>query len=170
MNWCIASGINVNYFLLQRSVDGKNFYDEAMVFPQAKNGSNKSFSYDDDINNMTSELVYYRLNAIDIKGHSKYSEVVVIRIEKDMQLAKMLVYPTPATKKVNIEIPESWQGRKISYSVYNLNGEAIKAFTNTKAGPTESFDLAGYSVGTYTVKINSGVNSSVIQFIKMNLK
>ena len=164
LNWSTSSDLNVNYFLLERSTDGKNFDNEAMVFPDQNGNSNKSYSYDDDINNMNSELVYYRLNMIDAKGHSKYSEVIAIKIERDMQQAKMIVYPS--ANEVRIAIPESWQGRKVSFSVYNLNGEVVRAFTDTEAGQTESFDIAAVSAGIYIIKANCGVNSSVIQFIK----
>ena len=158
--------MNVNYFLLERSTDGKNFDNEAMVFPDQNGNSNKSYSYDDDINNMNSELVYYRLNMIDAKGHSKYSEVVVVRIERDMQQAKMIVYPSANRGSRITQFRRSWQGRKVSYSVYNVNGEVVRAFTNTEAGQTESFDIAAVSAGIYIIKANCGVNSSLIQFIK----
>jgi len=167
LNWSTSLDKNLNYFILQRSTDGKNFYNEAMIYPQEGNsGSSKSYSYDDDINDMNSELVYYRLCMLDAKGYSKYSEVVVVGIERNVQQAKMIVYPNSSANEVHIAIPESWQGRKVSYSVYGLNGKIVKAFTNIQAGQTESFDITGTSEGIYIIKVNSGVNSTVIQFIK----
>ena len=168
LNWTTSSEMNASHFVVQRSTDGKNFDDEGMVFSQEGNSNlDRLYSFNDDVSGLNTGIIYYRLNMVDIDGHSKYSEIVVVRVSSDQQDTKMIVFPNPATSIVNITIPQSWQNMQVSYNIYNLNGNLIKSFLKSNAGQTETFSIAGYALGNYIVKVSNGNNTSVTQFVKI---
>ena len=153
LNWTTSSEMNASHFVVQRSTDGKNFDDQGIVFSQEGNSnSDRLYSFTDDISALNAGIVYYRLNMIDIDGNSKYSTIVVVRVASDREDTKLIVYPNPATSAVNITIPQSWQNKEVSYSIYNLNGNLVKSFTSSNAGQTQTLNIAGFAMGNYISK------------------
>jgi uncharacterized repeat protein (TIGR03803 family) len=88
LSWTIENEQNLNYFVLQRSVDGQYFSDVS----QLKNTGNSAYKYDDVVSD-TINVYYYRLKIVDIDGHFKYSDVIKLTLPVTGFLA--LVNPNP---------------------------------------------------------------------------
>ena len=74
--------MNVSHFVVQRSEDGDNYEDAAVIFvPEWNTPSIKRYSYTDKMNSFSQDLLYYRLKIVDVSGRYQYSDVAVVPIE-----------------------------------------------------------------------------------------
>ena len=107
MNWNTYNEVNVNNFLIERSVDGRNF---ASVGTEAAKNSvgNNSYSYTDI--KPLSGVSYYRLKIIDKDASYKYSQVVVINNKASINVE---VFPNPVVNSVTISHPKAIAGAVI---------------------------------------------------------
>ena len=167
LDWATSAETNASHFVVQRSVDGSNFTDQAIVFTEEGNSNtDRQYSYADNISSVNSSLVYYRLKMVDKDDKYKYSAVVIVRIGTEEQVA-LLAYPNPAVNQVSVTIPNDWQNKTIAYSIYNLNGILVKQKVSSNAGQTETFNIADQPAGLYIIKVANGNNTAVKQIIKV---
>jgi len=169
LNWATNSELNASHFVVQRSTDGNNYDDVATVFSQEGNSNSlRQYSYSDDISNVNSLLVYYRLKVVNIDGVYQYTDVDLIRLSKQDEQSSILVYPNPAQSQLRITIPDSWQGKSISYNVYNVHGSLLKQKTTINSGQTELLNISDLPVGIYIIKAANGNQTSVQRIVKLN--
>ncbi len=169
LNWSTSSEINASRFVVERSIDGSNYADIAMVFSQEGNSNSlRQYSYADDISSVNSSLVFYRLRIVDIDGNYKYSDIELIKLGNRKQQSSIIVYPNPAQSELRITIPQNWQGKMISYNVYNLDGNLLKQKTASNAGQTELINISDLPVGIYVVKAANGNETSTQRIVKLS--
>jgi hypothetical protein len=167
LDWITSSEKEASHFVVQRSVDGNDFDDEAVIFTEEGNTNLKrEYNYADNISSVNSSLVYYRLKMVDMDGKYNYSEVEVIRLGKQQYQTTLLTYPNPAISQVRVTIPADWQNKTIAYSIYNLGGSLIKEKVNNNAGQTETFNISDLPVGLYIVKAVNGNETTAQKFLK----
>jgi hypothetical protein len=167
LNWTTTSEVNASHFTIERSTDAVNFNDIAMVMTQEGNSAAlRDYSYPDNISSVNADIIYYRLKMVDMDGTFSYSSIAVIRAEKG-ENDKVITYPNPASSELRITIPDSWQNKAVSYTIYNMNGSPVKGTVNSSAGQTEILNVSDVPAGTYVVKTTSGENSSAQKFIKI---
>ena len=92
LKWPTPAEVNVSQFVIQRSEDGVNYFDAAMIFAPEGNVNNiKRFSYADKIKSFDSETIYYRIKIVDVNGKCTYSDVAIIQLEiRDNQFASLI--------------------------------------------------------------------------------
>jgi hypothetical protein len=87
LNWATASEINTSHFIIQRSIDGKEFNDAALLFTQEGDRSTQmEYNYADNANSIKSDIIYYRLKMVELDGKYSYSNPVIVHLEKTREL------------------------------------------------------------------------------------
>lgn len=167
LTWNTTNEKNFNHFLLERSVDGKEFKSTAMVFADDNGQSNKEYAFKDALNNITKGIVYYRLKMVDIDGQFKYSSTRVIRLDEQTNQSSIAAYPNPAKNDLRITVPNSWQDQKVVFDLYNVNGQVVKHIVNSRAGQTENLNVADIAEGLYIVKVTKGEETAVQRIVKV---
>ena len=76
IKWSCATEINNNYFILERSLDGINFYDLIKLNGAGNSVNTTNYSYNDFTFEHT--INYYRLKQVDFNGEFKYFNIVSI--------------------------------------------------------------------------------------------
>ena len=56
LKWETATEINVSHFIIEKSIDGKNFSDAGMVFAYGNTTSKSNYVFADNISNMQSSV------------------------------------------------------------------------------------------------------------------
>jgi hypothetical protein len=85
---------------LQRSIDGVNFNTvPANILANSTGG----FSTQDDIRNIKTPFIFYRLIIRDASGKVLYSNA--LRLQNDWQSEGVVLFPNPATDKVQLLLP-----------------------------------------------------------------
>ncbi len=154
LKWTTATEINVSHFTVERSTDGTNFNDAGMVFAYGNTNTNSNYVLSDNISNLQSSIIYYRLRSVDIDGKSEYSDTRIIRINKQTENKVTLVtYPNPVTNELRITIPANWQNKKVVYEVFNANGQTARKIEATASSQTETVNVSNLNSGLYIVKV-----------------
>jgi len=155
LNWVTGHELDLNYFVIERSTNGKDFSQVAIVFAADNSNITKKYSYNDAIDNSARGIVYYRLKLIDTKSRFQYSAVRIIKMEEGNGGATeklVQAYPNPVVNELRITVPESWQNKQVNYEVYNANGNLVKRLATANANQTETMSVRELGAGTYIVK------------------
>ena len=146
IKWTTASEMNVSHFEIEKSFDGKNFNEAGMVFAYGNTNEEKKYSFSDNLSSTQSNVIYYRLRSVDIDGKSQYSETRIIRIAKQTENAiTVLTYPNPVSNELRVTIPNNWQNKKVTYEVFNGNGQVSKKSETSNSSQTENLNVSSFS-------------------------
>ncbi|HUR09757.1 MAG TPA: T9SS type A sorting domain-containing protein [Flavitalea sp.] len=163
LNWEVSEQNNISHYVVERSLDGNDYVEAGIVFANEE-GLNK-YNYTDVINIKKKGMLYYRLKAVSNIGNHMFSSTRLIRLEEEVSLT-IKTYPNPFTKELRVSVPQTWQDRKISFELYNMNGQLVKQLNSNKASQTEVINVDELGNGLYTMKVTSVAGVVSQQIIK----
>jgi len=166
LKWTTTTERNASHFIIERSFDGLEYSDIAMIFAAGNSDINVNYSYTDKVSAGNSGTIYYRLKMVDMDARYKTSDIRIVRIGKSAEGAKILAYPNPVVNDVRVTIPQSWQGKTISYQLSNANGQLIKSYTVQYAGQTEVISMLQVPAGLYIMRVTNGNETAVQSVVK----
>lgn len=156
---------NVSHYVVQQSIDGRNFSDIAIVFAN-NNSSASTYRYKDANPSSATGSLFYRLLTLDKgKEGGSYSETRVIKLGVDAAI-KLTTYPNPVTDQVRITLPASWQGKPVTIQLYNANGNLMQAMQSGSASQTETMQLGKVPKGVYLLKAMANGEVAQQQLVK----
>jgi|SRR5271154_1509713 len=163
-----GSEINISHFMIQRSFDGINFDDAALIFSEEENANYipRYYFYNDNQNIKNSGSLHYRIKMVDLKGNYKYSDTITVKSESEN--SNIVLYTNPKQSELRITIPQSWQGKTVYYDIYNDHQGLIKEKVSTNAIQTETLKITDLPVGRYTIKAVNGNYSSEQRIVKLS--
>ncbi|MFA6058270.1 MAG: T9SS type A sorting domain-containing protein [Taibaiella sp.] len=150
LNWTTRAEMNVDYFAVERSADGRTWGKIGKV--QANGTDTKlisAYSFHDKEPLKGHNL--YRLKMTDRDGTYTYSPV---RSIGNTLPESTKIYPNPATNIVNIETAE---GSRIA--VYNMMGQCMNVPAKSN-GSLSTLDVSALSVGQYIIRVIDNVSNS----------
>jgi Secretion system C-terminal sorting domain len=155
LKWATATEMNVSHFTIERSLDGTNFSDAGMIFAYGNTTVKSEYAFADNISNIQSSVIYYRLRSEDIDGKTQFSEIRIIRNSKQTNNSiAIATYPNPVTNELRITIPTNWQNKKLVYEVITLNGQTIKRHEAANSSQTETMNVSSLSSGMYMIRVS----------------
>jgi len=166
LKWTTVDERNVSHFEIEKSTDGVNYSQEGLVFAYGNTTEKKNYSFSDDIANVQSNIVYYRLRSLDIDGKSQLSQIRVIRISKQNAEISLITYPNPTSSELRVTVPAVWQNKEVAIEVYNTNGQRVKAVRTASMSQTETISVRELSNGIYIIKASCGSEAAQQKFIK----
>jgi hypothetical protein len=167
LTWRTVSETNVSHFEIEKSHDGRNFNEAGIVFARGNEADITTYSFSDLIDTDNDKVIYYRLRSVDIDGKSQYSEIRIIRINKQAESTiKILSYPNPVTNELRISIPNNWQSKKIVYELFDTNGQAAKRIETASSSQTETVNTSTLAPGAYIVRVSCDGHTAQQKIIK----
>ena len=82
LKWSTEAETDLSHFIVERSVDGVNFSDAALVFAYGNTTAKSDYAFADNISRLLSGAVYYRIISISTDGKNLSSEVRIIKTNK----------------------------------------------------------------------------------------
>ena len=82
LKWSTETENNLSHIMVEKSTDGKNFKDAALVFTYGNTTAKSDYSFADKITKVKSATIYYRLRTVAVDGTSQYSETCFVTISK----------------------------------------------------------------------------------------
>jgi hypothetical protein len=153
LKWVTSTEINTSHFVIEKSLDGINFSDAGTVFAFGNSTDEKNYSFTDNINVSQASVIYYRLRTVDVDGKSGYSATRIIRIGKQTgQTISILTYPNPVSNELRITLPDNWQNKKVTFEIFNANGQVSKRTESANSGQTETLNVSNLVRGFYFVR------------------
>lgn len=154
LKWTTASEKNNDYFEVEQSEDGKNFYPAQVVKGHGNSRSYNYYQYSDD-SPFKSQVKYYRLKQVDFDGSYNFSSVIPVTcLEKDVSL---VILPQLISKEnAQFTLTYSGLGEKGNLEIYNSLGQVVYSrlliFENT--GSLTVFPTKLAASGSYYVRVN----------------
>lgn len=153
------------YYELQRSTDGTRFVTIATVTGKGKEGT-QDYTETDDLFLLNVRQVYYRIRMVEVNGHARYSQQILL---------------TPATRGSNLKAwPVPFQGQlqvayqsetneTVSARVTAANGAVVKQFRLTARQGNNQWQLQQLNQlpsGNYILTIEAGGKMSHLPVMK----
>jgi len=124
--WSTSMEYNSKSFDIERSSDGVKFKTVASKSASGNSTSKINYFINDDIADVTSPIVYYRLKQIDVDGKIAFSKIVPLKLKKG--LGNFTVSPNPFINNININI--EWDKNETTVvKVYNVTGAEVVSKT-----------------------------------------
>jgi hypothetical protein len=166
IDWSTSEEINCKKYEVQRSADGINFITIASVPGSGNSDIAHSYTTTDNIQDVSMQVIYYRLAEIDIDGQINYSKTVAVKLEGNTD--NFQVSPNPFSNYIQLNL----QNRKNEIAIvkiYDAVGRVLitKQIQLVNGSNFVSLDgLSKLSSGTYVIQLNSSEGSMVKKIIK----
>ncbi|MFN3405342.1 MAG: T9SS type A sorting domain-containing protein [Cytophagaceae bacterium] len=158
--WSTAWEKDNRNFIVERSFDGKNYYQIGLV--QGKGNSQSVSQYDFTDHNVPSVQAYYRLTQVDYNGTRTYSNIIIVTFELTVNAE---IYPNPFSDQIYIKlvIPD---GEEVSISVFSVEG--VEIFSSGKLSTSQILNFGSeFPVGIYFLHLSSKDNTRIYKVHKM---
>ncbi len=136
--WTTTDEINASYFEVERSTDATNFIGVAQVNASESLSPVHTYAVNDQLYNISGNIVYYRLRIVDKDGKYSYSKVVPVKL--DTPESSLSVYPNPVD----------------SYTILNMVSD------KSATGILRLIDNSGKQILTKSFTVSTGNNSVMV--------
>jgi hypothetical protein len=155
INWGIEQEMEINYYEIERSMDGRNFNPIQRVNPIMNNGLFANYQNIDSIE--FKQDLFYRIKAFKTNGGILYSAVG--RVKGTPSVTKIQIFPNPVVQRklflttIGL-IPGTYQSE-----IYAINGQLLfkKELKLENKDQTIQIDLPKYiASGNYIFRLKTG--------------
>lgn len=155
LNWITDSEINNDFFTIERSSDGKAFFE----IHRKKGAGNSStrFYYSSFDERPLSGTSYYRLKQTDFDGKYTYSNIESVYFDESLNIDGLKVYPNPTKgNDVNIELSSEMIQNAV-FVLRNSVGQELTTHTfEVVKGPNRfTLNYSMFSEGLYFLEIRT---------------
>ena len=153
LKWTIIAEKEIDRFEVERSTDNNNYIKTATITEPVSLFVQQSFSAFDDVSNVNSDIIYYRLKVIGKAGEIKYSNVLVVR--KNRTQNEISVTPNPADNTITVTFYAEKNTEAVIW-LFDNAGKLVKQHRQQVWKGYNSIqltDLHKYSNGMYILKI-----------------
>jgi hypothetical protein len=168
LRWQTASETDNDYFIIERSADGRLFESIGKVEGNGTTNRTSSYQYlDKDIAN-SGNVFYYRLQQVDKDGTVDYSSVVSVAFENNEADFTALVLPNPASKETFVLLQGVDNG-KITVEVFDIHGKLLSTQSENISNSGKTIQLQNVEIlekGMYFVHVNTNGQSRVVKLLK----
>ncbi len=161
ISWTASENESGDFFVIEKSVDGKNFTAIAKVETNDFKGASTYSAVD----NASTGTTYYRLKTVNRDNSVSYSKVVIVK--GDDASVNVKVLNNPATANLNVSYKSSNQANT-TIKVFSMSGAQVyQSNINASAGTNNiSIPVNQLQNGSYVLVIDSIQGKKSIQFVK----
>ena len=160
LTWTTASEENNDYFIIEKSFDGKKYEKVGIVNGNGNSSSKIDYEFkDSDINHKTT---YYKLFQVDFNGDKKYLGVIVLTREFN----DIAIYPNPAKDQLNFKF-DKIDKQQYSIEYIDVTGRVVEEtlmLNNSNVVKSKIFE--SLNKGYYIVRITDQ-NGNVVKTSKL---
>lgn len=167
LSWETASEFNNNRFVIERSIDGRNFDEIGSVPSYNPNSSSLlQYSFIDKHLPFAPEL-YYRLRQVDIDGKYEFSPVLILKTPTE-NVRSLIVMPNPFHSRINVSVASA-DNSNATLVLTDINGIVLVRRKVSLMRGSNAFDLnetAQLSKGIYLLQCISASGLQTVKLIK----
>lgn len=152
LNWQTALEENADKFIVQRSLDGNTFEN---IFTLRAKGRAGFYSQTDNLDNLNSKTIFYRLLMLDKDGKAKMSNVVSIKIS---HANSFVIYPNPSKDDISISRLQTTK-----QTVQIISSVGIVVMEKIIVGTNSIINISALSKGVYMLKFVGGDSQIIIK-------
>ena len=166
LTWTTVSEHNNDYFTLERSRNGIDFEEIAII--DGAGNSTTHLNYQEFDYNPYQGINYYRLKQTDFDGQYSYSQTIALNRSLDQTILSEL-FPNPANSSVNFDLTTIRKGT-VSVVIYDNAGRLVAQYDYEAHVGSNSYNIniSDLAKGVYTLIMKSELleNSEIKQLIK----
>ena len=152
----VASQQNNDYFVIERSADGKEWEEISTIKGELKSNEQKNYSISDFA--PLEGLSYYKLTQVDNDGEFKTFAPISNSCYSKETNVTFLVYPVPVINKFTFEISvDDYQGSDVFYNLINMQGAVVltDALDLNRGVNSQTIDINHLASGIYMLSVNN---------------
>lgn len=148
LSWKTAQEFGVRTYMVEKSVDGRNFSTIGAVNAQMGSGNAHSYSFN-DLSGAT-RIAYYRIRIVNTDEMISLSPVRAVRGTQSS--VRSGFYPNPAIQYANLYLshPETLS---FTVSIFTTTGQLVAYKTVAAGTNTYSIDVSNMQNGTYVTTV-----------------
>ena len=154
LKWTILTTKAIDHFEIERSADNNIFIKTGTVRDNVLLNQSQTFSFNDDISTVSSNIIYYRLKVIGKAGEIKYSNILIIIRIQTKNLVTVMPNPTGSYTIIRFFVEKE---STITLRLMDNLGRPLLIQEQRVLRGNNSIQLTGlgkYSSGVYTLQIN----------------
>jgi len=164
LKWETASENECNYFILQRSENGIDFYDIAKADCQGNSNTLNSYKFNDE--HWLNRESHYRLKELSVTGTATVVSNVVT-LSREIANTELFIHPNPAKDIINFSGIER-SAEPVTAIIYDITGRIVLRADLNANLPELELDISSISSGTYILTLkHKGYRTGVNRFVKL---
>ncbi len=157
--WATASEENFDRFVIEKTIDGKDFFEIGTVKGAGTTSVRQDYDFKDT--SPVSGRTYYRLKSIDFDGYTEYFEVVRVDFYSEKHV---IISPNPIEgSEINIFLNFNSE-TSTQFIVLDIFGKEYFR-SNVETTFAKNVLQSNLSSGTYILKVQSGTDQFISRFI-----
>jgi hypothetical protein len=155
VNWSVTDESDIDYYVVERCVDGSTFQDVATVNAAGGTSGSYHYSWTDPLPATGNNL--YRIRAVETNGHALYSIVVDIRGRAGAN--GIFVYPNPVEGQSFLLHVFNQPPGVYTATLTDLSGRVIvnRTIRNTGGMVTQQLNTGAHPCkGSYLLRVSNG--------------
>ena len=165
LNWKTTNEINMASFDVQRSLNGTTFFHIGNVAAKSNGSLVNYYDFRDDIEKITADKVYYRLQMTDEDGSYSYSKIIPLNLNN--YAAKLKVYPNPVNDRLQV-LFNIQNSTKVNVRITDAAGKIVynDEMITTPYDNSITINVSGLPKGIYYLQLVNGKDIRKTQFVK----
>lgn len=159
ITWMTSSEKENDYFVVEKSKDGKDFTPIGNKIKGAGNSANISL-YNLNDNHPYNGINYYRIAQYDFNGKNTYSRIVSVKNNN----VSVGIYPNPTSDRLFIQ--SSGSDDTYTITIFDVTGKIHLTKGGLLNNDQETIFTDSFASGTYMLEYVSGDIRKMIKFIK----
>lgn len=165
LSWKVENEQDLNYYELQRGIDGQHFTGIAQI----KAAGNNSYAFNDPIATTESSTYYYRLKSVDKDGKFTYSAILTVSFRVTNNTVSISPNPVKNFLQIKTSSGEAFAAYS-STATIRIYSSAMQLLRTKKisvaVGNTISIPVEKLAAGIYYLQLVNGRENSVLKFVK----
>ena len=161
LQWKTFTELNNDYFVLQRSTDGKNFVNIGNVNAAANGAYSNNYQFLDTAPKQN--INYYRLLSIDFDGTQHYSLVIVLDNSANPIFT---LSPNPANNQVTLSFTTPINANT-KILLTDLSGKTVTIYNNPANSQSVTINRHNLPKGLYFVQVQDANSNQVLGVSKV---
>ncbi len=153
LTWRIITNQDVDHFEIERCVNNGSFITIAAIHQAVQLNEPQSFSYTDNVYEIPSEKIMYRVKIIPKSNIGKFSNVIIFHQTQDKN--PLTIAPNPARDFINMNF-YSERDAIVEIRLLNNNGKTVlllKQPANKGKNSVKLINLNNYAEGIYSIQM-----------------
>lgn len=167
LNWETDNEINFSHYVVERKSEEGAGYLEIANKTALGNVSQSEYQHTDNISALTEDVIYYRLKMVDVDGHYKYSNVLMVRKEKKT-ISGITINPNPVISSDVATVRfEATASSMVTLRIVDMAGRQVlqqQNRVNEGANSIQVNNLGKLQPGIYIIQMSNGEELSAIKF------
>lgn len=164
VEWITASETNNAYFVVERSADGvNNFQNLGRVNGNGTTNAAHQYWFNDEA--PLTGANYYRVKQVDIDGKFSYSKVVKVTVSSEAT-EKIVIAPNPVNQNIRLQLTNSSSVYQLQ--VYGVDGKVLLQNTGVEIQLNTYLNsqLNKLTKGLYFIKVKGDGQTHTAKFVK----